>query len=463
MLSKSLCVHESLSLGRSVVHLLMRRRRVDATPSFAHGLPNQPVMILNIVALLLVVFALLGLWLCYQLGGFKRSRGKARGDDGFYAHSLPPEGAVFWVRFQYDCNDESEFKRLVARMQDLFGTFCEKHLPIPEADAPFFTELTTGKTPSATYAAWPQLRSVRRVCIRSDIGARCWYMSFNHATCGGGDFLRAGGAIVEGEVHDLIEPPRSNVFGLLCCLEWFRWMAFSGNILRPLPPVERLPGGPIEWPRLCFNFPVASCAKPDGEKIKVSTRVRVAHRMLEAIAAGLNGVIVGRPLRVWFAVGFRKQVGADGEAEVVNSVGVIMCVYTPGSTAAELETQLRRNKMHALGSYWLRTQFTGEVAGQQGARGRAWVDVVLSMASVRSCKNLGAGGLRSVFATPPFVQSYPIYCTSLTLDAAGGGETIVYGGVTASVKGFDPSAFGGALQAPTEPVVFPWQDAAWQQ
>ena len=186
--------------------------------------------------------------------------------------------------------------RLVARMQELFGAFCEKHLPIPEADAPFFTELTTGKTPSATYAAWPQLRSVRRVCIRSDIGARSWYMSFNHATCGGGDFLRAGGSIVEGEVHDLIEPPRSNVFGLLCCLEWFRWMAFSGNILRPLPPVERLSGGPIEWPRLCFSFPVASCAKPDGEKIKVSTRVRVAHRMLEAIAAGLDGVIVGLSL-----------------------------------------------------------------------------------------------------------------------------------------------------------------------
>ena len=56
--------------------------------------------LLKIVALLLVALALLGVWLYHQLGGFRRGRGKARGDDGFYAHSLPPEGAVFWVRFQ---------------------------------------------------------------------------------------------------------------------------------------------------------------------------------------------------------------------------------------------------------------------------------------------------------------------------------------------------------------------------
>ena len=73
--------------------------------------------------------------------GAHRRAMTARGDDGFYAHRLTSKGALFWVRFTYDCPSENEFKQMLAKMKVDFLAFMEKNLPIPPEDEPAFTEL----------------------------------------------------------------------------------------------------------------------------------------------------------------------------------------------------------------------------------------------------------------------------------------------------------------------------------
>ena len=230
----------------------------------------------------------------------------------------------------------------------------------------------------------------------------------------------------------------------------FLWFALRHNLLDGNFVPGRTNHDPATWRRFTTSFSTDSCHKlaPPHEPIRVSTRVRVAHRVLAALADSLH-VAAHRPLRIWFTVAFKHE--HDGARHVQNrqrlnsSVGVICTTFSRGESAASLERKLQASKSHALGTYFGMKLSKGRTSAKQGARARAWADIAVSLAQIRGAKNIGRGGLRSCISSPGYGMPFSVYFGALTF-----GERC-HVGLTISTQDFNPAplkrAFPGAALA----------------
>lgn len=358
----------------------------------------------------------------------RKSQARQLGDDAYYA-SKAKERSIFHCVVVYASADESSFQKEMAAMSQRIQDFAKTKLPEASDGLPLFAEV-------AHWDEWTE--SKRRtvdVCVwRYQVATRTLAVTFNHAICGGADFLQAACVMFKGQSSQLITPPNILV-GSLCMLQ------FAAHVARHamVSPNSIVQGrdDPKHWRRMVFSISKDTLPSqpPNGYKSRISTRTQFAHCVLTTVCECFR-LPNNRPLRTWFTVGFKRVPGM----KLRNTVGIIATEIQQGDSLQGLEKRLSKQKHHALGSYFLQSMTSGTAAARNGSKARSWVDIVVSMAHITDAEG---PAVSCVQGSTEYGMPYPLYLSMLTLNDT------CFCSLTIASELFDPSPllqkFPGAM------------------